>query len=60
MSTLNKAINLSYYSYVENPDLINKELDIYQSIEGSEIIAAAQKYLHPEQATILHYEAQQV
>lgn len=60
MSTLNKAINLSYYSYVDTPDLINKELDIYHEIEGSEILSAAQKYLHPEQATILHYEAHPV
>ena len=57
MSTLNKAINLSYYGYLGNPSLINDELRLYQEIPGATILSTAQKYLRFDQATLLHYEA---
>ena len=44
-----------YYLLYGDTNLINNEIDIYNSITREEIKKVANKYLQPNQRLILHY-----
>lgn len=54
-SALNKSMSLAYFEYLENADLINKEVEIYQSITAEEIKKVAAELLDPNAHVELFY-----
>ena len=56
-SILNKAMNLSMYELLGDPDLINMEVESYRAISREMVKESAIKYLNPENCTTLFYLA---
>jgi len=54
---LNKAMNLAFYELIDNPDLINNEVDIYKKIDSMMVTEAARKYLDPPNCSTLYYKS---
>lgn len=54
-SALNKSMSLAYFEYLENADLINNEVEIYQSITAEEIKKVAADLLDPNAHVELFY-----
>jgi zinc protease len=54
-SILNKAMNLSMYELLGNPDLVNREVESYRAVSREMVRETATKYLHPENCTTLFY-----
>lgn len=54
-SILNKALNLSMYELMGDPDLINREVESFRTIDRSMVKDAAIKYLSPENCSTLYY-----
>ncbi len=52
-SILNRAMNFSFYSYLNDTNLINRELEIYKDIDLDIIHTLAKQYLGDESETIL-------
>jgi len=52
---LNKAMNLSYYELLGNPDLINSEVDSYRSVTGRMALETAEKYFISSNCSTLYY-----
>lgn len=48
-------MSLAYFEYLENADLINKEVEIYQSITAEEIKKVAAELLDPNAHVELFY-----
>jgi predicted Zn-dependent peptidase len=44
-----------YYIFFGNPDLINTEIERFLAVTPEDIVAAAKKYLVPENRVVLHY-----
>jgi zinc protease len=55
-SALNKAINLSYYELLGEPDLINTEFDYYNAVTPEDIRKAANDILRKENCSVLVYK----
>lgn len=58
-SALNKAINLSYYELLGEPDLINTEFDYYNAVTPEDIRKAANDILRKENCSVLVYKHKQ-
>jgi predicted Zn-dependent peptidase len=56
-SILNKAMNLSMYELLGDPDLVNREVESCRAVSRKMIREAATKYLTPENCTTLFYLA---
>ncbi len=56
ISSLNKAMNLCFYEWLGDIDLINREAEQYQALGAEDIRRVIRKYLVPDNATILSYE----
>jgi len=54
-SILNKAINLSMYELLGDPDLVNREIESYRSVSREMVRESAIKYLRPENCTTMFY-----
>jgi predicted Zn-dependent peptidase len=54
-SILNKALNLSMYELMGDPDLINREVESFRTIDRSMVKDTAIKYLSPENCSTLYY-----
>jgi len=54
---LNKAMYLAFYELIDNPDLINNEVDIYKKIDSMMVTEAARKYLDPLNCSTLYYKS---
>jgi zinc protease len=54
---LNKAMNLSMYELLGDPDLVNREVESYRAVTGEMVRETAKKYLSPENCTTLYYMA---
>ncbi|MCB0642858.1 MAG: insulinase family protein [Phaeodactylibacter sp.] len=57
---LNKAINLAFFEVLGEPDRINTEVELYRSIQATDIHRLANALLTEENCSELHYKAQQV
>ncbi|HMG14023.1 MAG TPA: insulinase family protein, partial [Saprospiraceae bacterium] len=55
-SALNKAINLSYYELLGEPNLINTEFDYYNAVTPEEIRQAAVDILNKVNCSVLIYK----
>jgi zinc protease len=56
-SILNKAINLSFYELLGNPELINQEVDAYRMVSQKMVIEAARRYFIPSNCCTLYYKS---
>jgi predicted Zn-dependent peptidase len=56
-SILNKAMNLSMYELLGDPDLVNREVESYRAVSREMVRESAIKYLNPENCTTLFYLA---
>jgi zinc protease len=56
-SILNKAMNLSFYELIGNPELINHEVDLYQKVDQGMVIEATRKYFVPSNCSTLFYKS---
>jgi predicted Zn-dependent peptidase len=54
---LNKAVNLSFYELLGNPELINQEVDAYRKISQKMVIEAARRYFVPSNCSTLYYKS---
>jgi zinc protease len=56
-SILNKAINLSFYELLGNPDLINMEVDAYRKVNQKMVIEAARRIFVPSNCSTIYYKS---
>jgi zinc protease len=54
---LNKAMNLSYYELLGNPDLINIETDLYGKVNREMVAEAVLRYFNPSNCSTLYYKS---
>lgn len=54
-SILNKAMNLSFYELLGDPQLINSEVDLYRSVSKKMVMEAAETYLANTSCSTLYY-----
>ena len=54
---LNKAVNLSFYELLGNPELINQEVDTYRKVSQEMVIEAARRYFVPSNCSTLYYKS---
>jgi zinc protease len=54
---LNKAISLSFYELLGNPDLINMEISEYRKVTPAMAAEATDKYFTPENCSTLYYKS---
>ncbi len=55
LSILNKAINLGYYTFLGDTDMVNTQMEYYTSISAEELQAYAQKIFTKENCTEIRY-----
>lgn len=53
LNVMNKAMNLGFYKMLGDTELINREIEIFRSIEPSEIVDMARKNFVPERCSTL-------
>jgi predicted Zn-dependent peptidase len=54
---LNKAINLSFYELLGNPDQVNSEVADFRKVTLEMVTATAKKYFKPENCSTLYYKS---
>ncbi len=54
---LNKAMNLSYFEYLGDASMINKEMEKYHQVTSSHIRTEARSIFREENMTVLNYHA---
>jgi len=54
---LNKAVNLSFYELLGNPELINQEVDAYRKVSQEMVIEATRRYFVPANCSTLYYKS---
>jgi zinc protease len=57
VNVLNKSVNLSFYEFLGNADLINSEVENYRKIHYSHVIEAVRKYISEDRCTTLYYKS---
>ncbi len=57
INVMNKAMNMGYYNMTGDMSLINREVEIYQSLDDSAIRDFAQRNFKPERSNTLIYRA---
>lgn len=56
MGVLNKAMNLAFFEYLGDIDLINTEINLYERITADELLVEAKKILNKDNCCKLVYE----
>ena len=56
-SILNKAVNLSFYELLGNPELINHEVDTYREVSQNMVIEATRRYFVPSNCSTIYYKS---
>jgi zinc protease len=56
-SILSKAINLSFNELLGNPDLINREVDLYRKVNPNMVFEAVRNYLNDSNCSTLYYKS---
>jgi zinc protease len=56
-SILNKAVNLSFYELLGNPELINREVDTYRKVTQEMVIEATRRYFIPSNCSTIYYKS---
>lgn len=52
---LNKALNLSFCELLGDPDLINKEIETYRSVNAEMVNTASSKYFNDDNCSTVYY-----
>jgi zinc protease len=56
-SILNKAVNLSIYELLGNPELINNEVDAYRRVTRENVVETARRYLVSSNCSTIYYKS---
>lgn len=56
-SSLNKAVNLSFYELLGDPEMINTEIQLYRKVTTEMITEAAGKYLEHSNCSTIYYKS---
>jgi zinc protease len=56
-SILNKAVNLAHYELLDNPDLINREVESYRCVTREMVTEAAERYFRTSNCSTLYYKS---
>jgi zinc protease len=56
-SILNKAVNLSFYELLGNPELINQEVDAYRRVTQEMVFEATNRYFLSSNCSTLYYKS---
>jgi hypothetical protein len=56
-SILNKAINLSFFELIGNPELINTEVDEYRKVTRKRVEEITKEYFIPSNCSTLYYKS---
>jgi predicted Zn-dependent peptidase len=56
-SILNKAVNLAHYELLDNPDLINLEVEAYRSVTRKMVSEAAERFFRSSNCSTLYYKS---
>lgn len=54
---MNKAVNLSFYELLGDPELINKEVDEYRKVTHETVKEVTGRYLVPSNSSTLYYKS---
>ena len=54
-SALNKSMSLAYFEYLENIELINSEVQIYQTISAEEVLSVSAEMFDENAHVELYY-----
>ncbi len=54
---LNKALNLAYQELLGNPEMVNKEVDIFRKIDRKMVIDTANRYFNDSNCSTLYYKS---
>lgn len=57
LNVMNKALNLGFYEMLGDLSLINREVDMYRSIDADEILEFSRMAFRPENSSTLLYKA---
>ena len=57
LNVMNKAMNLGYYEMIGDLPLINREVEVYRSLQRSDIADFAQRIFREENSSTLIYRA---
>lgn len=57
LNVMNKAMNLCYYDFLGDLELVNREIDEYRAIDGERIFEFAERIFRPENSSTLIYRA---
>ena len=58
-SILNKAMNLSFYELLGNPDQINREVEEYRKVSKQMAIESLRRYFVPSNCSTIYYKSKQ-
>jgi predicted Zn-dependent peptidase len=56
-SILNKAVSLAHYELLDNPDLINREVESYRCVTSEMVTEAAERYFRTSNCSTLYYKS---
>ena len=59
LNVMNKAMNLGYYEMVGDLDLINREVEIYRSLQAEDVASFSRRIFTEENSSTLIYRAKQ-
>ena len=59
LNVMNKAMNLGFYEMLGDPELINREVELYRSVTAAELIDFARRIFLPTRRSTLIYRAKQ-
>jgi len=57
ISIANRALNLAYYEMLGDVSMVNGQIDLYNSVTGSQIQNVANEILREENSSVLYYVA---
>ncbi len=57
LNVMNKAMNLCYYEFLGDLELVNREIDQYRAIDRARIFEFAERIFRPENSSTLIYRA---
>ena len=57
LNVMNKAMNLGFYEMLGDPELINREVDLYRAVTPDAIRSFCGRILRPENSSTLIYRA---
>jgi predicted Zn-dependent peptidase len=57
INILNKAFNLAYFELLGDPDLVNRQVELYKMNDRNSVIEASEKYFRESNCSTLYYKS---